>query len=414
MTGRLMLSLWRFATILMVIFFIWAFFFIGTNSFAAETIKIGVGLDLTGPLSLFGDNIYHSMKIAKDEINSNGGVIGKKLEFIVFDTKSKSEVNVQLRNLQAALYEVKIDYLIGPFGLRYGGPGFNAAEKNIIHEHKIPTIIFKSFFPYPQPHRYIFQISPDIFMYSYAVSEWIEKDKKLKNYVVIGPGDSNLIFLKSIQRTRPDLKKIDEIHPNYGTTDFAPEIRRIAAMKPDIIISTLTGPSLKIFLKQSIDQKLYQNIKLIGNLNTVLLKQMGSDMIENLNGFASAPFYALNTSCIDGLIKKFKGQKIPYPIDAAVIAYDAVKILAQAIERAGSTEREKVLDEFIKGGFDSLRGRLDENVPIFIGKTSQDKIFFEKHKFYPMNNIQLKNIDDCNDEKCRCDDGSCKRACCEE
>ncbi|MBW1783975.1 MAG: ABC transporter substrate-binding protein [Deltaproteobacteria bacterium] len=237
--------------------------------YAQKTIKIGVGLDLTGPLSVFGVNIHHAMRIAIDDINAKGGALGKKVDLLVFDTQSKSEYRLDL--IKIAILKKKVAFLIGPFGLRSVNPAFLSEEKNVLHNYKIPMVIFKSNIPYPQPHRYIFQISPDILMQGYAVSNWAGHNTNLKKYVSIGPKVFNDFFTQSIEHLLPNMKDLKDFIPDYKTVDFSSYISHIFQIKPDIIISTLKGIQLEAFLKQSIARSLFQNIKFIGNFDASFL-----------------------------------------------------------------------------------------------------------------------------------------------
>src|SRR5690606_16231208 len=66
-------------------------------SLAADTIKVGVLLDLSGPLQLFGAVKAQCLRLAAEEINANGGLLGRQLELVSYDTQS----NNQLYGLEA-------------------------------------------------------------------------------------------------------------------------------------------------------------------------------------------------------------------------------------------------------------------------------------------------------------------------
>lgn len=71
--------------------------------FAGEVIKVGVPLAMTGPYADTGENYWRGIKMAIDEINANGGLLGKQLVPIRFDTQEFSPERV----MQGA------DYLVG-------------------------------------------------------------------------------------------------------------------------------------------------------------------------------------------------------------------------------------------------------------------------------------------------------------
>src|SRR5690606_41373697 len=61
-------------------------------SLAADTIKVGVLLDLSGPLQLFGAVKAQCLRLAAEEINANGGLLGRQLELVSYDTQSNNQL----------------------------------------------------------------------------------------------------------------------------------------------------------------------------------------------------------------------------------------------------------------------------------------------------------------------------------
>lgn len=61
-------------------------------SMAADSIKVGVLLDLSGPLQVFGHTKYQCLQLAAEEINENGGVLGRKIELVTYDTQSSNQL----------------------------------------------------------------------------------------------------------------------------------------------------------------------------------------------------------------------------------------------------------------------------------------------------------------------------------
>ena len=90
-------------------------FFIGVSSaFAGDTIKIGEIATVTGDFAAYGVAEVESVKIAVEEINAAGGVLGKKLELIMYDCRTRQEdmVNAARRLVE----QDKVVGVIGPSG----------------------------------------------------------------------------------------------------------------------------------------------------------------------------------------------------------------------------------------------------------------------------------------------------------
>jgi len=83
---------------------------IGTFSFA-ETFKIGVHGPTTGPAAEVGRYIKNGSLMALDDINSQGGILGKRVEVVFGDTESKPEVGVSV--FEKFMTRDKVDIVIG-------------------------------------------------------------------------------------------------------------------------------------------------------------------------------------------------------------------------------------------------------------------------------------------------------------
>jgi len=74
--------------LLTIIFFFWAFFLLASSCQGSASVKIGALLDLSGPLSVQGTAAYKAIRYAVEDINLQGGIMGRPIEIIVFDTMS--------------------------------------------------------------------------------------------------------------------------------------------------------------------------------------------------------------------------------------------------------------------------------------------------------------------------------------
>ena len=70
-------------------------FIIKSTAEASNTVRVGVILDLTGPLGIFGVNKKRCLDLARDEINASGGLNGKKVEFVTYDAQANNQLYSQ-------------------------------------------------------------------------------------------------------------------------------------------------------------------------------------------------------------------------------------------------------------------------------------------------------------------------------
>ena len=92
---------------------------IASSAFSQNTIKIGVIYDFAGGCHMYSEAGIKGIKMALDEINAKGGILGKKLEYIIRDTEGKTDVAV--REVKDLILREKVNFLIGPCSM-HGKP----------------------------------------------------------------------------------------------------------------------------------------------------------------------------------------------------------------------------------------------------------------------------------------------------
>ena len=88
---------------------------------AADTIKIGVPIPLSGPVAVYGNPVLEGAKLAVSEINAKGGVLGRKLELLVRDSKANADEAVRLS--RELIIKDNVDFLVGTGDLGRGAGG---------------------------------------------------------------------------------------------------------------------------------------------------------------------------------------------------------------------------------------------------------------------------------------------------
>ncbi len=324
----------------------------------AQMVKIGTATDLTGIGALIAKAGVAGMEVAVDELNTKGGLLGRKVELIVRDSKLRPEIGA--RELKELILNEKIDLALGPVS-----SGVGLAMSEVAKELRVPICMHTSNterMTVERGHRYIFQLVPNTFMEGTMVATRVAEKKEWKRYVLIGPDYDYgrtvaAAFTARMAQLRPDAEIVKEFWPKLGEPDFTAYITGILAQKPDVLYSILWGGDIVGFLKQAKPYGLFEKIPLIWLSELDTLRALGPDMIEGVTGHTRAPFYAIKTKEIGGFIEKYRDKMRDYPSDWAIQAYDCVSVLAQAVEAAKSLDREKVVDVLASGRkFKTLRG----------------------------------------------------------
>src|ERR1043166_7261273 len=141
-----------------------------TGAYAQETIKIGVTQPLTGAFAASGNYVAQGAKIAEDEINKAGGVLGKKIQLIIEDNKSNPTEAVS--TVEKLIQKDKVPVLVGAWSST-----LTLAVMPKLEEYQVPMIVETSSSGKitTSGNPYIFRISPTSEMEAKAFQPLVAK-----------------------------------------------------------------------------------------------------------------------------------------------------------------------------------------------------------------------------------------------
>jgi branched-chain amino acid transport system substrate-binding protein len=130
--------------------------------------------------------------------------------------------------------------------------------------------------------------------------------------------------------------------------------------KPDFVIGSVASKDNVAWMKQAKAYGFFDKIPYPGSLISVSeLILQSKTLTRGLIGLCRAPFFAhLDVPMMADFVKNFRAKYDRYPSDWAVMEYDAVYVLKQGVEKAGSIDTEKVKDALKGATVDTTRGRL--------------------------------------------------------
>ena len=166
---------------------------IASSAFSQNTIKIGVIYDFAGGCHMYSEAGIKGIKMALDEINAKGGILGKKLEYIIRDTEGKTDVAV--REVKDLILREKVNFLIGPCS-----SGTGLAMQVVHSEYKIlrlSAIANTEAQTVDKFSPYFVQVVPNTYMEAVAATRYFQKKvPKAKKFATIGPDyDLSLIHI---------------------------------------------------------------------------------------------------------------------------------------------------------------------------------------------------------------------------
>jgi branched-chain amino acid transport system substrate-binding protein len=355
-----------------------AILFCGALAQAADPIRIGWTADMPGIGATFYESQKKAIELFIEDKNAAGGVLGRKLELVIRDSKLKPDVGATVA--RELILSEKCDFLIGPTssGVALAVTKVAKEFKKVVYFHtsnteKLTTTDF---------HPYMFQVVPNTGIEGRGITRFLSK-KPYKRYSFIGPDyayahtqwDS---FKKNLAKLKPDAEILEAVWTKLGETNYAPYIPTLMAKKPEIIYTNLWGGGLSSFIKQAKPYGLFKNASITSLYDLDMLRATGLDMPEGLLGYTRCPFYAIDTETMKAFVAKYHAKYNQWPSDWAAMAYDGLIALTTAIEKAGSIDSDQVSKAVEGLKFDSLRGpryiRPEDhmaNVGIYVGYTAK-------------------------------------------
>jgi branched-chain amino acid transport system substrate-binding protein len=317
---------------------------------AENTIKIGFPMVQSGPASLVGVPTTVGAQMAVEEINAKGGVLGRKLELIVRDTKGTADEAVRVS--RELILRDNVDFLVGT-STSAEGPAVStiAKENKIVLLAAIPGI--ESLTAPQNLHPYIFRTSNNTKIEARAAAEIVAK-WPVTRIATISPDygygqDLTREFIAHIKKLKPSVEIVDQQWPKFGEREFSPFINAQMAKKPEAVFASVWGGDFVTFAKQAKPLGYFDAIK----NNFIALG--GGASVENLRALKDDYPIGIWGNTFDVIrwdqgpqahkewierLKKY--TKDEYPSSWPTMGYIPVLVLAEAIKKAGSVDSEKV------------------------------------------------------------------------
>ena len=317
---------------------------------AQKPIKVGVPLPLSGPPALFGEPASKGAQMYVDEINAKGGVLGRRIELLIRD--SKADANEAVRVSRELILKENVDFLMGTL-TSAEGPAVSVVAK----ENKIVFIA-----PIPKTdqltaadklHPYVFRVAANTTMEGRSAAEIVAKWPVTKIATIAFDyaygQDVTKSFVEHIRRLKPGVEIVDQQWPKLGEQDYNPFINAQMAKKPEAVVSSIWGGFFVTFSKQAkalgyFDAIKYNFIGLGEAGSPETTKSMGVDYPVGIWGNSYDAFYWEDNPGPhkDYTARLSKYLKDEYPSSWAIQGYIGMAFLVEAIKKAGSTDSDKV------------------------------------------------------------------------
>ena len=315
---------------------------------AAEPIRIGLSGPFTGGSSPMGVSMRDGIRLAAQEINAAGGVLGSQIRLVERDDEAKNERGAQV--VQELINKEKV-----VAGLGIANTGVALASQRFYQEAKIPmltsvstgSLVTKQFLPPQYPDNYVFRISASDGVQAAMIVDEATERRKLKKVAILADSTNyGQLGREDLERAleKKGLKPVAVEKFNIKDVDMTPQLLKAKAAGAEAVLTYAIGPELAQIANGMV--KLGWKVPMVGSWTLSM-----SNFIDNAgpNGegarmpqtFIQEPTTPKRKAFIEAYQKAYKVERIASPVSAAQ-GYDSMYLLAAAIKQAGSTDGVKI------------------------------------------------------------------------
>lgn len=317
---------------------------------AADTIKIGVTGPYTGGSSSMGVSMRDGVRLAAQEINKAGGVLGKQIQLIERDDEAKNE-----RGVQIAQELINKEQVVATMG--FINTGVALASQRFYQEAKIPvfnnvatgSIVTQQFKAPEFPDNYIFRnAAHDSIQAPMIVEEAIGRRGFKKVAILADSTNYGQLGRDDLEKalTAKGVKPVAVEKFNIKDVDMTAQLLKAKEAGAEAILTYAIGPELAQIANGM--TKLGWKVPMIGSWTLSMANFIdnagpGGEGARMPQTFIQEPNTVKRKVFIDSYLKTFKpkNNRIDSPVSAAQ-GYDSVYLLTAAIKQAGTTEGPKV------------------------------------------------------------------------
>lgn len=317
------------------------------GSGGAEEIKIGGNFELSGAVATYGTSAVNSIKLAFDEINAKGGVLGgKKLVLVERDNKSDT---AESTNVSTSLVSnASIVALLGPVA-----SSMTLAASQPAIDNKIPLLTPTATNPDvtvdPKTGKVKDYIFRSCFLDSFqgkVTANFSLNDLKAKNAAILIDNESDYskglakFYTETFQKGGGKIVATEGFLPKDN--DYRALITKIKGKNPDVVFVPAYYESVGKIVKQA--RELGLNVPIVGTDGWDSPKLVEVAGAANLNNTFFSNHYTPEDpdEKVQAFVKAYKAKYNQTPDALGALSYDAAYIMAEAIKNAGDTDPEKI------------------------------------------------------------------------
>lgn len=339
----------------------------GAKETAKETdvVKLGATAPLTGPVAIYGITATNGSKLAMDEINKNGGVLGKQVEFIVLDSKGDPTEAITAYN------RLVDEGIVGFIGDAPSKPTLAIAE--VAAQDNMPMIT-------PTGTQFnITEAGPNVFRTCFTdpyqgvvLANFAKDNLKAETAAIVVNNSSDYsdgvakAFVEQAEKL--GLKVVAKEGYSDGDKDFRAQLTKILPTNPDVLVipdyyeqvALITTQAREVGLKSAfIGPDGWDGV-------AKTLDPSAYSAVEN-SYFTNHFSLQDQSEKVQNFVKAYREVYNEDPSSFAALSYDAAYMMKAAIEKAGTTDKQAVVEALKNLDYNGVTGHLtfdEKNNPV--------------------------------------------------
>jgi branched-chain amino acid transport system substrate-binding protein len=324
-----------------------------TAANAEDTIKVGVIQPLTGSVAYNGTTDVNGSKLALDEINAKGGVLGKKMELVMEDGQCRPANSVSAA--EKLIQRDKVVAISGAFC-----SSSTLAVMSVAANYKLPLItgVSSSAELTEKGNPWFFRATETDALLAKAFSKILYDQLKLRKIAYVGVNDDfgrGGVAEFEKQMTALGATTVMKEYFEHGTSDFYTLLTKLRSSGADGVFVAAETQDGSIFVKQKAELGLTNKVFGVGSWATPDFMKLTGDASEGI--YAAVPYAStMTTPKNKAFVAAYTDRYHEAPGKYSAAGYNAISILAEAISRAGSTDPEKLRDALAKTDYEGPNG----------------------------------------------------------
>ena len=328
-----------------------------STSAEAETIRIG---DINSYTRLPAHTVPYRQGaiLAIEEVNRSGGVLGRELELISHDDQGKPGEAVKVAERLFARDKVALisGSLFSHVGLALTAYAKQSKQLYIAAEPLADALVWA------QGNRYAFRLRPSTYMQAAMLAAEVAKVEDAKRWATIAPNyaygkDAVSAFQRVLTELRPDVEFVGSQWPALFKIDAGAEVEALKRLEPDAIYNVTFGGDLAKFVREGRLRGLFEGRLMVGLLTgePEYIDPLKDEAPEGwlVTGY---PWYDIETPAHKAFVDAYQQRWEDYPRIGSVVGYNTMLAIKAMLERAGSTDTEKMVDAMEGLSYESPTG----------------------------------------------------------